>query len=32
MSLKDFKRFMDKMRKKYKMEYDEIVATYIDKM
>ena len=32
MSLADYKTFMDKMRKKYKMGYDEVVATYIDKM
>ena len=32
MSLQDYKKFMDKMRLKYKITYDEIVATFIDRL
>ena len=32
MSLQDYKTYMDKMRIKHKMSYDEVVAYFIDKM
>ena len=32
MSLQEYKKFMDKMRLKYKITYDEIVATFIDRL
>lgn len=32
MSLQDYHTFMNKMKKKHKMSYDEVVSSFIDKM